>query len=427
MRRNALALTGLTGLLVLLGLTLATLVVVVADRGGDAKHSPAAVVADLAAADRAIAEPLHDDPAPTASADTEAEPDAPLALAAAPIGAEDLAELVAAIWELLAWMAGEGLGEFAGWMPDEEDWIDEPWTDADASDADAPVVVHRDDASAIDEPPIEPGGGDVATQQVLAPIVDVQLRVAESYPPQYFVDIVAGQPDGCHEFAGVAEEREGTAITITVWNSAPADLSAYACAMIWSERGDGRGAGERFRAGGNLHHPRQRLRAADLRGRVAPGEAGAPRWQAQRGAANWKLIVENGMESYHLFKVHEKTLEKVTPTRGAYYIEGSAAWTLTGGAIVQGGGQSRHGRDLPRGADLPEGESLALLDHRDAVDRPQRGAHRLRSGAVGRLAAAGPSRPARRRRGGAPRSCGGCEGASPINAHPRALVGDYLQ
>ena len=55
-------------------------------------------------------------------------------------------------------------------------------------------------------------------------------------------------------------------------------------------------------------------------------------------AANWKLIVENGMESYHLFKVHEKTLEKVTPTREAYYIEGSAPWTLTGGKIVQGDG-----------------------------------------------------------------------------------------
>lgn len=55
-------------------------------------------------------------------------------------------------------------------------------------------------------------------------------------------------------------------------------------------------------------------------------------------SANWKLIVENAMESYHLFQVHANTLEKVTPTRGAYYVEGSAAWTLTGGAIVHGGG-----------------------------------------------------------------------------------------
>ena len=63
-------------------------------------------------------------------------------------------------------------------------------------------------------------------------------------------------------------------------------------------------------------------------------------------AANWKLVVENAMESYHLFQVHADTLEKVTPTRGAYYIEGSAAWTLTGGAIVQAGGTGLAGKLL---------------------------------------------------------------------------------
>lgn len=62
--------------------------------------------------------------------------------------------------------------------------------------------------------------------------------------------------------------------------------------------------------------------------------AAAPITEAEVWDANWKLIVENGMESYHLFKVHEKTLEKVTPTRGAYYLEGSAPWTLTGGSVV---------------------------------------------------------------------------------------------
>lgn len=61
--------------------------------------------------------------------------------------------------------------------------------------------------------------------------------------------------------------------------------------------------------------------------------AGAEVWDA-----NWKLVVENGMESYHLFRVHEKTLEKITPTRGAYYLEGSAPWTLTGGALVSNPG-----------------------------------------------------------------------------------------
>ncbi len=61
----------------------------------------------------------------------------------------------------------------------------------------------------------------------------------------------------------------------------------------------------------------------------------APLTEPEVWDANWKLIVENGIESYHLFQVHANTLEKVTPTKDAYYLEGSSAWTLTGGKIVQ--------------------------------------------------------------------------------------------
>ena len=46
---------------------------------------------------------------------------------------------------------------------------------------------------------------------------------------------------------------------------------------------------------------------------------------------NWKVAITNAMESYHLFKVHPTTLEPYTPTRGAYYITGSARATATGG------------------------------------------------------------------------------------------------
>ena len=49
--------------------------------------------------------------------------------------------------------------------------------------------------------------------------------------------------------------------------------------------------------------------------------------------ANWKLAMENAMESYHLFKVHKDTLETTTPTAGAYYLEGGADWSVTGGEI----------------------------------------------------------------------------------------------
>lgn len=46
---------------------------------------------------------------------------------------------------------------------------------------------------------------------------------------------------------------------------------------------------------------------------------------------NWKVAIMNAMESYHLFKVHPETLEPFTPTKDAYYVEGSARATVTGG------------------------------------------------------------------------------------------------
>lgn len=51
-------------------------------------------------------------------------------------------------------------------------------------------------------------------------------------------------------------------------------------------------------------------------------------WQA-----NWKIVLENAMESYHLFKVHKETLETITPTKEAFYIEGKNGWALTAGGI----------------------------------------------------------------------------------------------
>ena len=63
-------------------------------------------------------------------------------------------------------------------------------------------------------------------------------------------------------------------------------------------------------------------------------------WTSQRGdeiwEADWKLIITNAMESYHLFKVHPETLEPYSPTSGAYYIAGSADGTATGGASTRG-------------------------------------------------------------------------------------------
>jgi len=56
----------------------------------------------------------------------------------------------------------------------------------------------------------------------------------------------------------------------------------------------------------------------------------------ERWHANWKLVISNAMESYHLFNVHPETLEPYTPTAGAYYLGGSADGTATGGASTRG-------------------------------------------------------------------------------------------
>jgi len=55
--------------------------------------------------------------------------------------------------------------------------------------------------------------------------------------------------------------------------------------------------------------------------------------ETQEWACNWKLAILNAMESYHLFRVHPETLEPVSPTKGAYYVSGSARATATGGTV----------------------------------------------------------------------------------------------
>ncbi|MGI9596271.1 MAG: aromatic ring-hydroxylating oxygenase subunit alpha [Acidimicrobiales bacterium] len=68
----------------------------------------------------------------------------------------------------------------------------------------------------------------------------------------------------------------------------------------------------------------------------AAGLSSLNHWTSEREEevwdANWKLVVSNAMESYHLFKVHPETLEPYNPTASAYYIKGNADGTATGGA-----------------------------------------------------------------------------------------------
>ena len=55
----------------------------------------------------------------------------------------------------------------------------------------------------------------------------------------------------------------------------------------------------------------------------------APPAKEKSWNANWKLIMENGMDWYHLFRAHPESLNPIAPTQNAFNIEGSPSWTVT--------------------------------------------------------------------------------------------------
>ena len=69
---------------------------------------------------------------------------------------------------------------------------------------------------------------------VAAPIDDLELLIRESFPPQYALRVVSGLPNGCHQFSGHKLARDGTRITIAVWNRVPTDPGT-ACALVYGQ------------------------------------------------------------------------------------------------------------------------------------------------------------------------------------------------
>jgi hypothetical protein len=64
-------------------------------------------------------------------------------------------------------------------------------------------------------------GGDApktATEQVEAPIESADIRIAESAPPQYFLDVTSGLPSGCAKFDRYEVAQSANTTTVTVWN-----------------------------------------------------------------------------------------------------------------------------------------------------------------------------------------------------------------
>ncbi len=78
--------------------------------------------------------------------------------------------------------------------------------------------------------PAPPNGA--APVRVPAPIENFSLRVAESAPPQYFLIVRSGLPNGCVKFGDYALAREGTTIRVPVTNLQPADKNVM-CAQVY--------------------------------------------------------------------------------------------------------------------------------------------------------------------------------------------------
>ena len=100
-------------------------------------------------------------------------------------------------------------------------------------------------ASATDSLPNSPSPP--GRQAVLAPIDRLEVRVLESSPPQYMLNVRAGLPSGCAEKNRHDAERVGEAIKVTVLNWMP--TGSQPCTMIYGSYELNINVGNDFRPG----------------------------------------------------------------------------------------------------------------------------------------------------------------------------------
>lgn len=94
-------------------------------------------------------------------------------------------------------------------------------------------------------PPEGKGAGEL---RELAPIEQVRLVVAESYPPQYFVQVTFGLPNGCYQPGGFELERFGGRVDVRVYVTRPAG-DELVCTMIYGTVEQSIALGSEFQPG----------------------------------------------------------------------------------------------------------------------------------------------------------------------------------
>ena len=95
-------------------------------------------------------------------------------------------------------------------------------------------VITRDSPTHVDMVLVRVGStapSEPAMVEVPAPIDDVEINIAESFPPQYFVAVKSGLSNACYEFDGYEVSRDGETVLITVTDLRPEE--PMACAEIY--------------------------------------------------------------------------------------------------------------------------------------------------------------------------------------------------
>lgn len=100
-------------------------------------------------------------------------------------------------------------------------------------------------ASSIESVPSAPSPS--GRQEVLAPIDSLDVRVLESSPPQYMLNVRAGLPSGCAERNRYETQRAAETISVTVLNWMPA--GNVPCTMIYGPYELNINLGSEFRTG----------------------------------------------------------------------------------------------------------------------------------------------------------------------------------
>ena len=81
--------------------------------------------------------------------------------------------------------------------------------------------------------PIHVDDGLFTPVEVLAPILSVVKGVEDGETTNYFLSIESGLPNGCHAFSRFEVDTSGSAVNVSVYNTAPPEGAEIACTLVF--------------------------------------------------------------------------------------------------------------------------------------------------------------------------------------------------